>query len=175
MEGLEGRTLLSLPPIVTTGAAAPILATGATLNATVNPDGSTTAARFQYSTDPSFPLTSSTTLGAGFKPPSGVAVDGAGHVFVADYGNNRVVELSPPMAAASPASLTGTTTQPVTATLAGLAPGTTYYYRAVAANAVGTVADTQQPTRSFTTLVPPRPMSRFRGKLFTGIRRVAGV
>ncbi len=36
---------------------------------------------------------SQNTVGSGLRGPSGVAVDGAGDVFVADYGNNRVVEV----------------------------------------------------------------------------------
>ena len=34
-----------------------------------------------------------TTVGSGLSSPAGVAVDGAGDVFIADYGNNRVVEV----------------------------------------------------------------------------------
>ena len=34
-----------------------------------------------------------TMLGSGFSGPTGVAVDGAGDVFIADFDNNRVVEL----------------------------------------------------------------------------------
>ena len=45
-------------------------------------------------------------IGFGFNEPEGVAVDSAGDVFVADTGNNRVVELSPPTVAATPAPLT---------------------------------------------------------------------
>src|SRR3954451_11943856 len=33
------------------------------------------------------------TLSSGFNGPEGVAVDGSGNVFIADTGNNRVVEL----------------------------------------------------------------------------------
>ena len=33
------------------------------------------------------------TLGSGFNDPTGVAVDGSGNVFVADYGNNAVKEI----------------------------------------------------------------------------------
>jgi hypothetical protein len=93
------------------------------------------------------------TLGSGFRNPTGVAVDAAGDVFVADYGNNRVVELSPPTVAARPSPLNGTTATAVSAALTGLSPGTTYYYRAVAASAAGTVADGRNPPQSFQT--PP--------------------
>jgi sugar lactone lactonase YvrE len=34
-----------------------------------------------------------TTVGSGFTQPAGVALDGAGNVFIADYGNHRVVEI----------------------------------------------------------------------------------
>jgi hypothetical protein len=95
------------------------------------------------------------TLGSGFVKPTGVAVDAAGDVFVADFRNNRVVELSPPTVAATPAPLSGLTAQGVSGALTGLSPGTTYYYRAIAANALGIVADVQSPQQSFRTLTPP--------------------
>ena len=135
LECLEGRTLLSTLPSVITGAAGSVSTTGATLNGTVNPEGSTTTARFQYSTNPAFTPTVTTTIGSGFslpgrrgggrgrrrlrrrhqqqrsqggraerhhpdhrlrvQPPSGVAVDAAGDVFVADTGNNAVKEVLP--------------------------------------------------------------------------------
>ena len=34
-----------------------------------------------------------TTMGGGFGSPDGVAVDGSGNVYVADYGNNAVKEM----------------------------------------------------------------------------------
>jgi hypothetical protein len=124
-------------PVISAVSAGPVSPTGATLQATVNPNGTATSARFQYSTDPSFTPTVATTLASGFNKPLGVAVDGAGDVFVADTFNNQVVELSPPAVAASPAPLTGKTATAVTGTLTGLRPSTTYYYRAVAASADG--------------------------------------
>ena len=33
------------------------------------------------------------TLGSGFNTPEGVAVDGSGNVYVADFGNNAVKEI----------------------------------------------------------------------------------
>jgi hypothetical protein len=36
------------------------------------------------------------TLGSGFSSPRGVALDGSGNVFVADYGNDRVKEILAP-------------------------------------------------------------------------------
>ena len=50
------------PPAATTQAATAITATGATLNASVNPNGSSTDTSFQYSTDPSLPANVVTTL-----------------------------------------------------------------------------------------------------------------
>ena len=93
------------------------------------------------------------TIGSGFNHPWGVAVDAAGDVFVADSGNNRIVELSPPTVFATPSPLTGSTATAVSATLTGLTPGTTYYYRAVASSAGGTVADSS--VHSFSTPPPP--------------------
>jgi hypothetical protein len=37
----------------------------------------------------------STILDSGLDFPIGVAVDGTGNVFIGDYGNNRVVKVSP--------------------------------------------------------------------------------
>ncbi len=91
------------------------------------------------------------TIGSGFNNPSAVAVDALGDVFVADTGDNQIVELSPPAVAASP--LTGSGTKSVTATLAGLQPGTTYYFRAIAAGPGGIVAGS--PAGSFTTPLLP--------------------
>src|SRR5262249_37771054 len=70
-------------------------------------------------------------------------------VFVAASNTSWVVELSPPTVAATPSPLDGTTPTAVSASLTGLAPGTAYYYRAVASGPGGTVA---APAQSFTTL-----------------------
>jgi sugar lactone lactonase YvrE len=95
LECLETRTLLSALPTVTTNAATSISTSGVTLNASVNPQGSSTVARFQYSTDPSFPVTVPKIIGSGFEGPNSVAVDAAGDVFVADTGNSAVMEVLP--------------------------------------------------------------------------------
>ncbi len=87
--------LMTGPPTVATGAASAITLIGATLNGTVNPNGSTTTALFQYSTSPTFTPTVETIVGSGFSGPLGVAVDSAGDVFVADSGNNLVKEVLP--------------------------------------------------------------------------------
>jgi hypothetical protein len=93
---LEDRVTPSgSPPTVLTGAAGPVSASGAKVLATINPNGSATSARFQYSTDPSFTPTVATTLASGFRSPTGVAVDRAGDVFVADTGNDAVKEVLP--------------------------------------------------------------------------------
>ena len=71
LQVLEDRVMLSAsPPTVITGAAGAITTSSALVQATVNPNGSSTTARFQYSTDPSFPLTVTTALGSGFRSPS---------------------------------------------------------------------------------------------------------
>ena len=83
------------PPSVATGPALSVTATSARLAGAVNANGKTTTALFQYSTDPSFPLTTTTSIGSGFSGPRGVAVDAAGDVFVADTRNNAVEEILP--------------------------------------------------------------------------------
>lgn len=92
IEPLEDRLLLSAIAVSTLPAAA-ISATGATLNGTVNPQGATVTVRFQYSSDPTLAPTVETTIGSGFSSPDGVAVDAAGDVFVADFGNKAVKEV----------------------------------------------------------------------------------
>ncbi len=83
------------PPTVATGAASSVTATGATLNATVNPNGSTATALFQYSTSPPSRPPSPPPSARGSANPVGVAVDAAGDVFVADIGTNAVYEVLP--------------------------------------------------------------------------------
>jgi sugar lactone lactonase YvrE len=95
LEALEIRLAPAAPVVVTGAAVIASSGTGATLNGTVNPQGSTTAARFQYSTDPTFTPTVATYIGSGFSAPRGVAVDAYGDVFVADYQNNAVKEVLP--------------------------------------------------------------------------------
>src|SRR5262249_15519629 len=60
-------------------------ASGATLQATINPNGLSTSARFQYSTDPSFTPTVVTTIYPGFSA-AGVAVDAVGDLFLTTAG-----------------------------------------------------------------------------------------
>ena len=99
-------------------------------------------------------------IGPGFTAPSGVAVDAAGDVFITDSVDNLVVEQSPPTIVASPASVSGTSTTAVSASLTGLAPGTTYYYRVVATERTG---DAVGATLSFTTKTSGAPTGPLGG------------
>ena len=93
--GPASSFVTTVPPTVVTGAATSITTSGATLNGTVNPNGTATAPAFQYSTSPQFTPTVQTVVGSGFNHPNGVAVDAAGDVFVADTLNNAVKEVLP--------------------------------------------------------------------------------
>ena len=110
LDVLEDRILLAAAPDVTTLAATNVTGSGATLNASINPQGSRTDTFIQYSTDPSFPLNIVTTLagsagqtgstdGTGsaalFSDPDSVAVDGEGNVYVADSSNSTIREITP--------------------------------------------------------------------------------
>jgi sugar lactone lactonase YvrE len=96
------------PPGVTTVAASAVNATGATLNATVNPRGSDTTVWFEYSLDAQFDGVLVSTLAGGtpaylegtgtaarFNQPYGLAVDGAGNTYVADTLNHRIRRMTP--------------------------------------------------------------------------------
>src|SRR5262249_41484155 len=69
---IQSFTTLAVPPDVTAESAAPILATTATLKATVNPEAAGTSVRFVYGTDPNLATGTSSTapqnIGAGFGP-----------------------------------------------------------------------------------------------------------
>jgi hypothetical protein len=93
-----------------TGSSSGVSATAATLNGTVNPQGSATSYHFEYGT-------SST------------------------YGSST----------ASQSAGSGTTDAAVSAGLTGLTPGTTYHFRIVATNAVGTSVGVD---KTFTTPTP---------------------
>jgi sugar lactone lactonase YvrE len=100
------------PPTVTTLPATAVTGTAATLNGSVNPNGSSsTSTFFQYSTDPNAAPNDVTTIagtagmkgyvngpglaGAEFNEPEGVAVDAAGNVYVADTVNYVIREIMP--------------------------------------------------------------------------------
>ncbi len=75
---------------ITTLPASAISANGATLNATVNPNGTSAAhVTFQFSTNATFPLTTQTNIGSGFNWPVGVATDPFGNVWVCDAGDGN--------------------------------------------------------------------------------------
>lgn len=84
-------------PLVSTGPATSVGATGAALNGTVNANNSNTAVRFEYG---------NTTT----------------------YGNTI---------SAVPSPVAGSVDTPVGSTIAGLAPNTTYHFRAIGSNATG--------------------------------------
>ncbi len=92
-----------------------------------------------------------------FNDPRGVAVDGAGNVYVADTGNDTIRKLSIPSVPAQ-SGLTGTSPVAVNAALTGLQPNTTYYYEVEATNSAGTTVGT--PPLSFTTAAARRSPRR---------------
>jgi len=89
-------TTMGGPPIVTTNAATSVTSSSATLNGTVNPNGSPTNVHFDYGT-------------------------------TTNYGSSTAIQ-----------SFSGNTTQPVTETITGLSPNTTYHFRLVGTNNDGT-------------------------------------
>ena len=102
-------------PSVTTLAATSITLTGATLNATINPNGLTTTASFESGTD-------------------------------TNYGTRSVITFSPD---------NGTNDQSPTDVLTGLAPATTYHFRAVATNSAGVTSGTDLIFTTATNLGAP--------------------
>ncbi len=87
-----------------------------------------------------------------------MAVDAAGDLFVADSLDPYIVELSPPAVAAVPSPLGGLAATAISGTLTGLKSGTTYYFRAVASAAGGTVVGSAEPFTTLTqTAASPAP------------------
>lgn len=74
---------------------------------------------------------------ARFSGPGGIAVDSLGNLYVTDSVNDTIRKVSIPMIA-GPSGLTGTNLEHVSASLTGLTPGKTYYYRVVTTSAADT-------------------------------------
>jgi len=79
LQSLGQSFVLIAPPSVVTGNATNLTATSATLNATVNPEGSPTTTSFEYSTDPNLvvPIAVSATPAAAGSGTSDVAASGS--------------------------------------------------------------------------------------------------
>ncbi len=82
------------PPAVVTLAATAVTGTSATLNATVNPNGSSTTAWFEWSLDPEFDGLTVSTRAATLNQPNGIATDSAGNCYIADTLNHRVLKIT---------------------------------------------------------------------------------
>jgi sugar lactone lactonase YvrE len=85
------------PPSVTTVAASAVVATGATLNATINPQNSGTTAWFEYATDPEFDgvlVSTVAAAGNGLNQPNGLVADADGNLYVADTLNHRIRKIA---------------------------------------------------------------------------------
>jgi uncharacterized delta-60 repeat protein/uncharacterized repeat protein (TIGR01451 family) len=100
----------SMPPTVANLPASILSVSGGTLNATINPNGTSTSAYFAYSTDPSFTPTVVTTLAgseyqpgfvdgtgpsARFRAPYGVVTDAAGNIYISDSENETIRKIAP--------------------------------------------------------------------------------
>jgi hypothetical protein len=84
------------PDPTTTLPATAITNTSATLNGSINPNGISTNALFQYSTNPTISAVVTTLAGDGwFNSPTGEAVDSAGNLYVADTTNDTIDKVTP--------------------------------------------------------------------------------
>lgn len=218
---LDARS--STAPVVTTDAATDVTSTGASLNATIDPNGEASTYKYEYGTTTAFgttvPAAGTFSTGSGFEPEAqaprpvtglapattyyyracannvvtgaGAATQvcgavrslttsggptapsattdaasnvtattaqlhgkaiahGAATAYVFEYGTTTAFGQIAPLPSGNAGS--GTASLPVTATLSGLAPNTTYVYRLVATNSQGT---TTGPVMQFGTTGPP--------------------
>ena len=83
------------PPTVATLPASPVSPTGATLNGSVNPNGPTATLSFQLSTNASFIPIVQTTIVSGLGRPTGLALDAAGDLFIANADSGIIEKVLP--------------------------------------------------------------------------------
>ncbi len=95
-QALGQRFLMVDEPAIVTRPASLITSTSATLNATVQSQGSPTTVRFKYSTDPQLAAPRRVgTLVDNLTAASGVAVDFLGNVYLADQEAHKILKISP--------------------------------------------------------------------------------
>lgn len=83
------------PPAVTTLEATDLMGPTATLNASVNPEGSATDVWFEWSLDPEFDGVTVSTQVVPLARPSGIATDSAGNLYIADTLQHRILKITP--------------------------------------------------------------------------------
>ena len=84
--------------------------------------------------------------------------NGQGTTYHFDFGTSTSYTAQAP-APPDPSAGAGTVSQPVSASLTGLAPGTTYHFRLVATNVSGTAFGSDQTFTTATTTPPPGPLA----------------